>query len=226
MRTWIFGIAAFILWSAGSCYWYVCKIKGACETDSRMVQVILPNDRLVQHSKQAPIDRDDFDVKPAKVIKSRPKVQNVLPPAPKAPKESVDLNTKPNSQPDPKPDSKPNAPSRQTGKAHTVLFAFARPIPENKREFDAYIEDLSTDLLANPRKKVLLEGYTDDTAAKQNNLKLALRRCNVIADLLIEKGVPENQILKEALGEANPVATNNTQAGRRLNRRVVISIQE
>ena len=109
---------------------------------------------------------------------------------------------------------------------HTVLFAFAKLSPENPAEFEAYIGDLVNKLKANPKRKVLLQGYTDDTAAKENNLELAMRRCNVIADLLKEKGISEGQIVKEALGEANPVATNDTQAGRRLNRRVEISIQE
>ncbi|HEX2898862.1 MAG TPA: OmpA family protein, partial [Bacteroidia bacterium] len=75
-------------------------------------------------------------------------------------------------------------------------------------------------------QKVILRGYTDDTAARENNLKLSQRRCDAIAAMLTALDVDGGQILTEPLGEANPVATNDTPEGRRLNRRVVISIQE
>lgn len=107
----------------------------------------------------------------------------------------------------------------------TILFGFATPQMGDPR-LEGDLDQWAAFLKSNPAKKVRLRGYTDDTAARENNLKLAQRRCDAIATMLRDRGVQEAQIVTEPLGEADPVATNDTPEGRSRNRRVVISLNE
>ena len=203
MKTWLIGILSFLLWSTGSTYWYVCKIKGNCAE---------------QQPAASPSPTD-----------STPAFAGVQP-SPKADSASADTTDAPHS-PEPKGDKLMKRPPKTDlsvalQKPYTVLFAFAGPSPEQAGPLADHLGEVAAYLQANPSKKVLLRGYTDDTAARENNIKLAQRRCDIIAEQLHALGIAATQITTEPLGEADPVATNDTPAGRRLNRRVVISIQE
>jgi outer membrane protein OmpA-like peptidoglycan-associated protein len=207
MRTWIIGTMVLVAWISGSSYWYVCKIKGLCFegnaliADAGEIKASENKDTLVAD----PVDTAD-DLA------------------------SMDERNVQNSEQDSLIDENTKGPSTvtptQLQKPFTVLFAFAGPQAEGRAALEAYLDDLVRYLKHQPDRKVLLRGYTDDTAARENNLKLAQRRCDVIADMLLAKGLPPGKITTKALGEADPVATNDTPEGRRLNRRVVISIQE
>jgi outer membrane protein OmpA-like peptidoglycan-associated protein len=89
----------------------------------------------------------------------------------------------------------------QLSKPFTVLFAFAGPQASGKAALEEYLDVLAGYLKANPSRNVVLKGYTDDTAARENNVKLAQRRCDVVANMLRDKGVAADQIITEALGE-------------------------
>lgn len=202
MRNWFIGIAAFLLWSAGSSYWYVCKIKGLCP-DVALSETYIPISIKENKSDSDLITPSPITIDTA-IADSN--IQETTSNQENFAKESIEQSNE-TSVPE-----------------FTVLFAFAKPIPEQPEKFEAYIESIKQVIQANPKKKVLLEGYTDDTAARENNLALSERRCEAIAKILREKGISDSRIVKSAKGEANPVATNETQAGRRLNRRVVLSI--
>lgn len=157
------------------------------------------------------------------LISSSPREEPHPPPAdslrgPNASADSTPIQVATPPEPDPLP--------AILAQPYTVLFAFAGPHNEGRAATDTYLDELVTYLKQHPSKKALLRGYTDDTAARENNLKLAQRRCKAIAEMLHARGLGDTQILSEPLGEADPVATNDTPEGRRLNRRVVISIQE
>ena len=106
----------------------------------------------------------------------------------------------------------------------SLRFSFARPIMENKAGFKAYVEEMSNFLKANSQYKVGITGFTDDTAARQNNLKLGMRRAEAVADMFRLAGVAEGQMTIASRGEENPVATNETRAGRKQNRRAEIKL--
>lgn len=214
MKTWLIGIVVFLLWSAGSTYWYVCHVKGLCwdaEATATDLAVIEPPAAVMPGDNSATAKDDDTAGNAA----------------------ATDVPATPEDTLQPAPDLKSDAPSPAVSAGnlpdnlkspYTVLFAFAGPQPENRTAFEAYLDALVAHLKAHPAQKVALRGYTDDTAARENNLKLAQKRCNIIVDKLKERGLADRQMTTEALGEADPVATNDTEAGRRLNRRVVITL--
>ena len=65
-----------------------------------------------------------------------------------------------------------------------------------------------------------LKGYTDSIGSEAYNLKLSQKRADVVRNALIKKGVPADRITAKGYGEASPVASNSTKAGRAENRRV------
>lgn len=76
----------------------------------------------------------------------------------------------------------------------------------------------------NPDRNVLVEGHTDSTAPDDYNLALSQRRANAVEDFLIAQGVDPTRISAIGYGEGQPLATNDTVAGRQANRRVEIVV--
>ncbi|MES2298156.1 MAG: OmpA family protein [Pseudomonadota bacterium] len=81
-------------------------------------------------------------------------------------------------------------------------------------------------LLKNPERTVMIEGFTDDTGSAEHNRMLSARRCDAIRGALVDMGVEGERIATRGYGEAYPVASNHTTAGRQLNRRVEIVISD
>jgi outer membrane protein OmpA-like peptidoglycan-associated protein len=83
--------------------------------------------------------------------------------------------------------------------------------------------------LANSLKKfgnsnLLIVGHTDSQGDDAYNMNLSQRRANAASAYLQSLGVPASRISTAGRGEAEPVATNDTDAGRQLNRRVEVAI--
>ena len=76
----------------------------------------------------------------------------------------------------------------------------------------------------NPALMVTLEGHTDSVGPPSQNLQLSQRRVDEVRRFLLESGVGRNRIAAVAVGEAQPIASNDTPAGRDLNRRVSITL--
>lgn len=77
-----------------------------------------------------------------------------------------------------------------------------------------------------PSTKIIIEGYIASTKNSTENIKLSERRANVIKKFMLNQGIDENQITVIGRGNQNPIADNNTQSGRRKNRRIEISFPE
>jgi OOP family OmpA-OmpF porin len=72
----------------------------------------------------------------------------------------------------------------------------------------------------NPGLKVEIQGYTDNTGSNEYNLGLSQRRAEAVEKYLEGRGVDPDAISAKGYGSANPVASNDTPAGRAQNRRV------
>ena len=71
-------------------------------------------------------------------------------------------------------------------------------------------------------RNVAVVGYTDDVGSGTYNMKLSERRAKAVSDYLVKSGVDKEDIEVRGMGEASPVADNETKAGRDKNRRVEI----
>ena len=67
-------------------------------------------------------------------------------------------------------------------------------------------------------------GYTDSVGTEEYNQELSVRRANAVKDYMVSEGVDPGIIDVKGMGEADPVASNATAAGRAENRRVEISV--
>jgi lipid-binding SYLF domain-containing protein len=72
----------------------------------------------------------------------------------------------------------------------------------------------------NPDWQVRVEGFTDSTGNAASNLKLSEERAESVANWLADHGVDRSRLTTKGYGEDRPVASNDTEAGRRKNRRV------
>ncbi|NTU93442.1 MAG: OmpA family protein [Chlorobiaceae bacterium] len=86
------------------------------------------------------------------------------------------------------------------------------------------IERLSRILNRYDDTNVVIEGHTDTIGNEYANQNLSERRAESVASLLKAYGVTGNRISTVGYGETRPVATNETESGRHLNRRVEVLI--
>lgn len=84
--------------------------------------------------------------------------------------------------------------------------------------------ELSESLRNYPNTEILIVGHTDATGDADYNMDLSMRRSQSAAQYLMAQGVNRDRIRITGRGELEPVATNSTEAGRQLNRRVEIAI--
>jgi OOP family OmpA-OmpF porin len=75
-----------------------------------------------------------------------------------------------------------------------------------------------------PDRNVLIEGHTDSSGSEAYNLDLSQRRAAAVEQMLLLRGVEPHRIVTRGYGEAYPVASNATGAGRQQNRRVEVVI--
>lgn len=88
------------------------------------------------------------------------------------------------------------------------------------------IDRIAEFLMEYEGRQVMVEGFTDSTGARDYNLRLSERRANSVSDALVERGVQADRVRTRGFGLDYPVASNDTQAGRQLNRRVEVIISD
>lgn len=86
------------------------------------------------------------------------------------------------------------------------------------------IADMASYLNNNKKVKVEISGYTDNSGNENSNVSLSERRAIAVMNALVNMGVNKKRIVAKGFGESNPVAPNDTEQGRALNRRVEMRI--
>lgn len=90
---------------------------------------------------------------------------------------------------------------------------------------ESRLDNVIAAVKASPDIKFRIEGYTDSIASEEYNQKLSERRARSVKQYLTGHGISTNRITQVVgYGEAQPVATNETRAGRAQNRRVELEI--
>lgn len=103
----------------------------------------------------------------------------------------------------------------------TFPFDEATIEPQFKPTFDKIAS-----VLADYDKTIVhVVGHTDSVGAEAYNKGLSMDRATAVSTYMSREGVNGSRILSYGAGESNPVATNDTEAGRRQNRRVEIFIK-
>lgn len=83
---------------------------------------------------------------------------------------------------------------------------------------------LMTFLREHPTRTLIIEGHTDSTGSDSYNLDLSQRRAAAVRDFLVINGISFDRVMVRGYGEAYPVTSNDSAAGRLQNRRVEVVI--
>ncbi|MBU1101897.1 MAG: OmpA family protein [Bacteroidetes bacterium] len=75
-----------------------------------------------------------------------------------------------------------------------------------------------------PDVKVEIEGYTDYIGTNEYNQQLSVDRAIMVKNYLVSQGIAHSRLSTIGYGKGNPVASNDTEAGRAMNRRIVFRI--
>ena len=95
-----------------------------------------------------------------------------------------------------------------------------------KEQYLPHIQRIAGVLMQYPELTVVLDGHTDKAGTPDYNLKLGERRALAVRAALVQFGVDEWRLEYNSYGETMPVADNDTEAGRALNRRVEINVAQ
>jgi len=99
-----------------------------------------------------------------------------------------------------------------------AFFDFAKH--EIKPRFYPIFDKVVAVLNNNPSLRIVIEGYTDNIGTKAYNQKLSKERAKAVKRYLTKKGIRDDRLSTVGYGFSTPKASNETPAGRALNRRV------
>lgn len=88
------------------------------------------------------------------------------------------------------------------------------------------IDSLAQFLRDYPDQRVMIEGFTDNTGSSDFNVALSQQRAQAVKQAIAAEGIEPQRIVARGYGESFPVASNQTTAGRQLNRRVEVLLPE
>jgi outer membrane protein OmpA-like peptidoglycan-associated protein len=88
------------------------------------------------------------------------------------------------------------------------------------------VDNLAAFMRDYPDRRVRIEGFTDSTGSDSYNQQLSESRAFAVRNALEQAGIDSSRIEVRGYGETNPVASNDTSAGRQLNRRVEVLISD
>lgn len=105
---------------------------------------------------------------------------------------------------------------------NNVFFATDSYVLEDasKTELNKLVELLAN----NPGLQVEIGGHTDSVGGDAENLTLSERRAGAVVDYLVANGIEVGRLKAKGYGETQPVASNDTEQGRALNRRTEMKI--
>ncbi len=106
----------------------------------------------------------------------------------------------------------------------SILFDIDKSVVRG--DYHDELADAAAMLNKNPEANAVIEGHTDSTASAAYNMELSKKRAQSVRDYLVDTfDIDPQRLSTKAYGESQPTATNTTRFGRKLNRRVVITLQ-
>lgn len=105
-----------------------------------------------------------------------------------------------------------------------VEFEFDKA--ELKGESSVVLDVAIDSLRTCPNIPVRIEGHTDAIGNEDYNQRLGLRRAQTVQQYFVDGGISARRISAKSYGESRPIATNDTDEGRALNRRVELHAEQ
>ncbi len=126
------------------------------------------------------------------------------------------------------PDSMPYAKIKADGCADFVSFTlyYAPRVNEITPKSMSILEKAVGFLKEHPEYKVKIIGHTDNVGDDDYNMKLSKERAEDVLKLFNRKGINFNRLKAEGKGELEPIASNETDEGRALNRRIEVELYQ
>ncbi|TAL62207.1 MAG: hypothetical protein EPN85_03145 [Bacteroidetes bacterium] len=93
-----------------------------------------------------------------------------------------------------------------------------------RAESASELERLTKLLTDAPTIEIEISGHTDNKGSDEYNRKLSQSRAQAVVDYLVKKGIEKSRFTAKGYGKTKPVATNDTDEGRQLNRRTEFEI--
>lgn len=88
------------------------------------------------------------------------------------------------------------------------------------------VQKLADFFKQHPKRKLMIEGFTDSTGSNSANQDLSERRASSVQTALLDMGIGRERMTSRGYGESHPAAGNDTAAGRQLNRRVEVIVSD
>jgi len=95
-----------------------------------------------------------------------------------------------------------------------------------KPQLRAVLDPFVSSLQGDPSAQITIVGHTDSTGSDALNNKLSIERADSVRDYIVTRGVAAGRVATAGRGDREPIADNNTDAGRAKNRRVEIFLRE
>jgi len=108
-----------------------------------------------------------------------------------------------------------------TGVARIVYFDLYSFVV--KPEYQSLLNANAKFLLANPARKVSIEGHTDERGGREYNLALGQKRADAVKKALSVSGVPESQLESVSYGKEKPAVQGSDENAYAQNRRAEIT---
>lgn len=104
-----------------------------------------------------------------------------------------------------------------------ILFEFGKA-DIDEREAAPYLDRIAQLLKDKTNRPVVLEGHSDSVGNDTVNLALSEKRAQNVRNALLARGLPADRLTARGYGKSRPLAPNDTELGRKLNRRVELIV--
>lgn len=105
-----------------------------------------------------------------------------------------------------------------------VYFDFGKS--NIRTDADSTLQEIITFCGKRKNISMRLTAHTDAVGSNENNLKLSEKRMAAVTQFLEENGLTMDSVSTKVFGESNPIADNNSEAGRQQNRRATVEIYQ
>lgn len=99
-----------------------------------------------------------------------------------------------------------------------------KPIFDESEESDYNIGVLAAFIMDNPDKKIVVTGYTGSLGSEDSNFKTGMKYALSMKQMLMDAGIPSDNILCRSMGSKKPLYPNTSADNRKKNNRIVISV--